>query len=141
MKFVVSRVDCREPVAAGNQPIAFVNRLKTKHEKSSFAPGVGPPPDGIWWTVIEPITLDKPVEWSRTVVDDVVRVPMHAYLTPDADMESLVGLGIQLGLQAMKHFPEVCPIEKAHLMLGNVWRPAEDSPQLQVWLGLTFKSP
>ena len=125
MKFNVQWFDASTHVGSGEQPAAIVKIARPFKE---------------FW-VAQSQAFDDEGVWSIVVSGDYLRVPVFAYKTAQPTLETVFGVGVEIGVSLMRQLDERADrISEAVLVLGKTcddMRPEEEA--YRTFVGAAFK--
>ncbi len=119
MQFTFNRVDL---TASGENPTDRVMRSNVSE---------------VWYVPFTPLVFDKTAEWRHYKREQLVLIPLFAYLAPDRPVDAM-GFAFQLGVNAVAQLGQR-KIKRLHLSLGEPISQVTDAsnqPAWSFWLGV-----
>lgn len=142
LNYDVKWIDVSENLQKQQQPVFFLERplAHGTHKKGQLFNTAEVGRLGTFWTPVTPLLSSGKVEWSFTNSGEFARVPMFGYKTRERAYSSLVGTGLQLGLQAIDSLRDHTQdrVLTAILILGHEVHDMGDS--YRCYIGLSLKT-
>lgn len=136
MEITMSRHDCSQQLAAGEQPTQFyIQAADAKFGRTVARSGR--------WYVLQSVVGDPAgLRWHQPHQgEEKVRIPLFSYTTASKSLEDLLAVAVHLTLSvASNSTVGLDHVEQAHVVVGSVYDAGGDKGY-QIWIGIAFRTP